>query len=515
MPAAVKLEEDPSGTAHDDPVAMQIDDEALEGAVAADEEDEIVREIDVFLSPQAAQELYLLQFPLQHLVSSSGRHQSSQRPPPTAARIKPNHNMLQLDYAIPTNYIEQRGSIHVAQRTFASHTVPVTTHLALGKITEDGKALHLAPLQHITQMRPTFHHIDDNDMENIRALEEQQEKAAAAQARLDRKPLMFQKKESERAAMARKNSYEYKKASEEGEHWIELQVLDLEDLDTAMEEELPSEEEIQQLKQQLICPEKARSKAVVQVDDANNAGVKQEGDEEDDNMSSNSTNQQQQQAPSLVSSYVRSLDYLPAKKNEEEDEFSHPSVVDWMQAGLDEKAFDLPTIGAHMTALLRDGWPIPYSILRQTLPPLVKDQDVLTALASCAVMLRGNYCLQSRLIPKLPKAVAKARTFIMLLLQSTGVVHRSRLDYVFGLSNSTDKDDIDNFPHKDLTPEIILMLLEQVGKKTAGGWILRGQDDVSFVTKFPQNSALHMQYWGRQMIRFQDHLQCYASAVAV
>ncbi|CAB9508750.1 Polymerase (RNA) III (DNA directed) polypeptide E [Seminavis robusta] len=504
--------------------AMQVDDDQADEEEEEEEEDEVVREMEVYLSPHLVHQLYMLQFPLQQVPTVATQHRTSAAP--IAVRVKPKHNMLELDQAIPTRYMEQEGLKHLLQRTYASHTVPVTTHLALGKVVRDDTskeskfALHLSTLQHITQMRPTFTHIDqddDDNADNIKALEEERANAANKSNKSEeddkRKPLMFQKKESERAAMARKNSFAYKKASEEGENWVELNVIDLQnadEVDLMDEEERPSEEEITALKQAMDCPPQFRKRSVmdkVKQDDADETATT-------DNNKSTS-----------LASYVRSLDYLPAKASASNTNNTTPGfdqaqqfLVDWKQAGLDETHFDLPTMGGHLTTLLKDGWPIPFSILKQSLPPNVDDKHILKALASCAVLVRGNFCLQSRLMTQLPKPVAKARTFALLLLQTMGVIHRSRLDHVFGIITDNNKDDDDNgngnhgFHHESLNSQTVLMLLEQVAKKTPEGWVLRGQDDVQFLQRFPDNTNLHMQYWGRQLLRFQDYLQRYAEA---
>jgi len=64
-------------------------------------EDEVVREIVVFLSPELAQQIYLVQYPLQHDDVTT----------PVSARIKPRHGMLQEDHAIPEVPIEQDGNV--------------------------------------------------------------------------------------------------------------------------------------------------------------------------------------------------------------------------------------------------------------------------------------------------------------------------------------------------------------------------------------------------------------------
>ena len=542
MPVRVKKESLPAEDADD---GMLLDDNHNNTTNIDDdeeEEDEIVREMDVYLAPQLARYLHLLQFPLQQFPS-----QFPEQPLPLAVRFKPQHNMLELDQDIPTRYIEHQGEKYLKERTYASHTVPVTTHLALGKIVKDDNddtmSLHLAPLHHITQMRPTFTHIDQDDPLNV-TLEEEQALAASQNIQGDkqeRKPLMFQKKESERAAMARKSSYAYKRSSEDGEEWLSLQVLgDDGDLDAEEEEAYGAELEL--LRQQIECPVESRGQSVLDVaatDDPDAAAM--EGirlDSDNDAIVSKS-------ASLSLASYVRSLDYLPSATgtydrgpitvssqdannngDEAEDGRNSKFLVDWKQTGWDESAvLDLPAIVGHLTTLLCGGWPIPFSILRGSLPPSVSEKDILTALSACAVMVSGNFVIQSRLL-QLPKSVTKARTFMMLLLQSMGIIHRSRLDRALGIKKTTtgvkkeeghddgDNDDGDIVPDDDLTDESILMLLEQMAQKTADGWILKVQEDAQFLVKFPENTELYMQYWGRQTLRFQDHLQRYAATVA-
>lgn len=550
MPVRVKVEDDPISIDGDD-------DDADKDNNAIEEDDEIVREMDVFLSPQLAPHLHLLQFPLQQyfVPSSQQRGQGSskqlysqfhEQQVPLAARFKPQHNMLELDQAIPTNLIEQMGQINLYQRSFASHTVPVTTHLALGKIVEDdmdedaedGKktfSLHLAPIQHITQMRPTFSHIDEMDSaENAdadAAAEEERQKQQQQQQSSERKPLMFQKKESERAAMARKNSYAYKKASEEGEEWISLKVKNGNDADNDFdddEEEDMGDTSVAMLLQQLECPKDCRGHLVL--DNVQRIGGRDHDIVQGTAVASSLAAATTKADNDSLVSYVRSLDYLPSavatydrapvsattanQSGNDDPEEALEHLINWKQSGLAEGiVLDLPTIAAHLTTVLRQGWPIPFKILKNTLPPSVKEQDLLTALTSCAVLVRGNYVLQSRLL-SLPKSLAKARTFILLLLQSIGVIHRRRLDLVFGIGVENDNSNNSGrgaiIQDEFLTAETVFMLLKQVARKTSDGWVLKIQDDIAFLNRFPENANIYMTYWGRQMLPFQANLQRYA-----
>ena len=476
---------------HDTEDHMQIDDDELE------EEDEIVREIDVYISHNLTQQLHLLQFPLQPIQQSNNNNYGNEAEP-QAARIKPKHNILEVDHAIPNN-IQRMGSKHLLHRTCSSHTVPVTTHLALGKMVLDtssnsnnsssgsNMALHLVPLTHITQMRPNFAHIDEeDDFNNPDHAKAEEEKAAALAKEKEKKPVMFQKKESERAVMARKNSYAYKKASEEGEEWHHLEVV--------QDEDSP---EYEDWMKKLECPASARSQSMLE--------VPRGGGEE------------AAPPPSLLS-YIHSLNYLPATTtstatattDSTAPEEEHVPRLDMKQAIADNIPLNMPTIGAHLTRLLCRGGPIPFSVLRNTLPKSVSDQQVLDSLAACAVMVRGNYVLQSRLM-QYPRPVSKARAFVLLLLQSIGVVHRNRLEQVYGLSNDENGEEIDESRHEaHVNSESLLVILNQVARKTHDGWVLKVEDDTELLANFPENTAIHMQYWGRQMLRFRDYIERYA-----
>ena len=547
-----------------------------------DDDDEIVREMDVYLSPQLSHSLHLLQFPLQQFPSGvppGMSHNIAAEPPlPAAARYKPRHNMLELDQPIPsTEFMEQQGLKYLQQRTYASHTVPVTTHMAVGKFVPDTPvddnddnpklSLHLIPIHHITQMRPTFTHIDNDDPNNTTLEEEQALAAATAQSSADaskevRKPLMFQKKESERAATARKSSYAYKKSSEEAEEWVSLQVGEdparfVEQ--RAMGNGVVGDDKWDLWQNQIACPVEYRDQTVLDV----SATPVATGDGDTDAMEGilGDASGGDVKTPSkaiTLSSYVRSLAYMPcpggtydrgpvilsskdtgssgdAGGGDDEDAErggrTAMFLVDWKQNGWDEnETLELPAIVAHLTTFLCGGWPIPFSILRETLPPSVSEKDMLTALSSCAVMVNGNYVIQSRLL-QLPKSVTKARTFMLLLLQYLGIIRRGRLDRALGIENTgnannnsgikkevgheNDETNENILPDSDLTEESIFMMLDQMARKTPDGWVLKVEKDANFLTKFPENTELHMQYWGRQMMRFQDHLQRYALATDV
>ncbi|KAL3902218.1 MAG: hypothetical protein SGARI_005947 [Bacillariaceae sp.] len=157
------------------------------------------------------------------------------------------------------------------------------------------------------------------------------------------------------------------------------------------------------------------------------------------------------------------------------------------------------------------GYPIPFSLLRAQFVNTVSDDTLFVALGSCAVLVRGNLCLASRLMA-MPPAMAQARTFLLFLFQSMRVVHRQRLEHVFAIPqiNGMNGNANINDPNSEsVTPAMIGMLLEQVGKKTAEGWVLKVDDDPSFAQNHPDTFLAHAQYWTRVMEYFAPMLQRY------
>jgi DNA-directed RNA polymerase-3 subunit RPC5 len=372
--------------------------------------DEIVREMDVYLSPARSSQMYLMQYPLQHRPAAL----------PEAARIKPGHGMIELEERIPTQGHGLFSLVHSIQK---SHVIPVSTHLCIGKITENGKSLTLIPISHVVQMRPSFDHVNDVNDTQDHDMEEQD-----STSKLEKKPVLFQKKETERAALARKSSFAYKKSSEESEPWQEL----------------------------VVCAEPKQATARVLGGTLPSTPL----------LESNSfmTN----------ADFLASLNYLPADTTTVAEDITTSTPVH---------------VCAQLATLLQRGWPVPYAVLKEKFPT----DDILPALLSTCVSCRGNFLLQSRLLPLLTPELQQARTFILLVLQNLGLVERTRLSRVF----------------PEMSPEAIEMLLEQVALKCLNGWQPKLQDNPEFCDFFPQESQLYAQYWERQATRFEDQYQFY------
>ena len=415
-------------------------------------DDPVVREINVFLSPELCQQLYLFQYPLQH----------TEVGPLTGARIKVRHGMVELDQPLPhlpKRHFEmgEQSLAYVTQRTFRSHTIPVETHMCLAKIKEEKgasndesserTALHMIPLQHIIQMRPSLQHIDAD--QNSREVDKPVE-IDNPDGDGEKKPLMFKRKESERATHARKSSYAYKKASEDAEEWQPLNIFDEDSMEHHGAMDIVSCDSPNQL--------------VLASPDLSKTGGKRP-------------------------QYIESLNYIPLSR---QDPYDVGAIVD---------TTNVKSVLIRLVALLRNGWPIPFTVLKDRFVGSkngeLNDDILFQALAVCAVMVRGNFCLHSRFVA-LPRPLQHARTFILLILQTKGFIKRERLQKLFEGSQT-------------VTSDKLHVLLNQVAKRTVKGWELRVDDDLVFVSLYPEESVLHHHFWEQQSqcTYFRELLQKY------
>ena len=469
------------------------------------DDDEVVREIPVFLSPELAQQIQLIQYPLQ---------QRAHPTVPEAVRIKPRHCMMEQDHKSPSN-IGFNGMYHMPSRTFTSHTIPITTHMALGKLVEynsnnlDNNAapvvvsssssggtakqlgLHLVPLSRMTQMRPSFSHVDEAMAASTATTEEELKRQEQKTDPLTgRKSVGFQKKESERQELARKSSYGYKKASEDAEGWHSLEVYDEASLQANL------------LLSKVACPFEYQSRNLLDVERLK--------------MESKCTNIQ---GTTPNAKYLNTLNYLPPREDFTGSGNSNSAVgkSDGGNNSSNTDELSLSQIASKVVPLMRQGRPIPFSLLRAEFPPeTATDKKMFVALGSCAVLVRGNWCINSKLLGYSPP-MTQARTFLMCLFQSMRVVHKERLLRVFAKDknyyNDDGNDDDGNNKDNDgsVTPQVIDFLLEQLGQLTSEGWVLKVMDDVKFPELFPQPTMVHLQYWAKQIELFRPMFERYRS----
>lgn len=226
-------------------IDVDFDDKNLGGGDGGldeeDGDDPVVREVPVYLSSKLAQELHVIQYP----------NRPFYRPYdlPAAARLKSQNKLLELEYALPPEspHLDEEAPRHLRLdriKVQSSYLDPMTTY-GLG-IMHDG-ALHLTPLAGIYQMRASCDHVDavpaegeEEGMEGVATAEtgvgmdegrgeESETEAtkavgAAVGGLVKLQHIEYKKRESERAAAARRTSYAFKKQQEEGEAWTELGV---------------------------------------------------------------------------------------------------------------------------------------------------------------------------------------------------------------------------------------------------------------------------------------------------
>lgn len=142
-------------------------------------EDELVREVDVYLASHLSEHLYLFQFPVRE-------KNLTEAPFLPEARIKPKSRIIELDVAIDTSissYNKDRGaelgvgmeesssktasdrdlfcsmsSKLYDKQTSTSRPVPLQTNYFVGAM-KDGQ-LHLSKIKGLAQFRPSFSAID-------------------------------------------------------------------------------------------------------------------------------------------------------------------------------------------------------------------------------------------------------------------------------------------------------------------------------------------------------------------
>jgi len=206
-----------------------------------EDEDEVIREVDVYLSDDLP--MYLLQFPLKPIYADSIDVVS--------ARFKPQHKKVELEipFALPDSYDDDaRASIPTTQKYSSSM---VAQDACLGSAIIKNNVMYISPIDSTLQMRPSF--------KNVYSYRDEVVESMSVDEELDQYPEMnnststsagssiaagtggitpadsmtiedtmqqvqLKRKESERAQSARIQSYAHIHAQEELEPWQELEI---------------------------------------------------------------------------------------------------------------------------------------------------------------------------------------------------------------------------------------------------------------------------------------------------
>ena len=445
-----------------------------------DEDDEIIREIDVYISPELAQKMHLIQFPLQpatHTVNPLLNHLSKAktagyRPPPppipTTAKVKPQNSMLELTFNIPNQSFSSQRQVpevlNLTERTFASQNIPMKTHMAMGLFDSTGTRIDLVPLKSVLQMRPSFRHVDalfdDTTGEEEEELRQQQAEDDKAS-----KPIMFKKPENERAMLQRKTSFAFKRANEDAEEWVELDVFG------------PGSDERKEALKKAYCPRESREKTLRFMKAGMVGGS---------------------------GGYVRNLNYLPSATAEE-------TIADFVAGGeaaiLSDDGSELqqPEWMKELTGKVsklmqgKRGIPISFPVIRSRFDSSVSDFALLQALSASAALVRGNFVLKSSMMA-LSAPVANARDVILVLMVKYGHVQRQLL------VNAFEKSGEDAMV---ITAEVINSLLDIIARKALNGMEMKLDDDMTFEKEFQTFARMHECYWEKKDTALSNYIKLY------
>jgi len=184
------------------------------------EDDPIIKEIPVFLVQTLAPKLSLWQFPL--------RKPWKQYPSIQEVRIKPNQYKFEVDYedtkteenSDPNSDIS--GHVH----RLVSTQIPRRTNYVIGIVDIEGQqaSLHLTPLKHIIQFRPSFFYMDEGEKNSkMDAMEEEKAEEEEMEEELVPLQVQYKKQESVRSQLIKQRVE--KKRQEQEEPWVKLLVL--------------------------------------------------------------------------------------------------------------------------------------------------------------------------------------------------------------------------------------------------------------------------------------------------
>jgi len=480
-----------------------------------EEEDELLLEMEVFMSPELSSHLHLVQYPLSPYLLGCKTMSM-----PTEARCKPKHQKLQLEF--PVNHFHfatnQRPNgipygMDLKSRAYASQSVASHTHTAMGLIHPNpntGKyEVHLIPMIHPTmQMRPSFQHIDDlledeNEKEEERKRQKQEEEDKKKNT-----PIQLKKKENERATAIRQSSYAYFRSLVDSEEWVDLDVVPHGDKQLWYD--------------RAICP------ASHQI---NNVELSRHMSEE---------------------GYVHSLNYLPlsledatnmtktpdqgegdvkpavaakGNKDGDGDDDENEDVVDLTDSSTQQRLRDLT---AKLTVLLmhKGGVPMPIDFLIQRFCPSVSINTLQTALSGCAVLLRGNIVIKSSLCGLTPLG-QDVRDCAIIVLNNIGYVERRRLAWTFRslLAKETpmeetmeDEDELQaaiNYEQGLLADELITAILQKMCKRIdERAWISRMEDDNMFALTYPEWATKYNAFWAKRTSELQIYVDLYEETLS-
>ena len=169
------------------------------------EEDEVIREVDVFLS--SSLHLEVLQFPLVPVYT--------QPMPIKMAKIKPKHRKMELGIGESVEEAEQQ--------TYTSSRVAQSSCLAAGIISNN--EMYITEVKTVLQLRPSYKKLQEGKGDSIEYIDDADERDHSdTEAGDGLQQVQLKRKESERAQASRVNSFAYLVQQQDQESWVELEV---------------------------------------------------------------------------------------------------------------------------------------------------------------------------------------------------------------------------------------------------------------------------------------------------
>lgn len=423
---------------------------ASAAANSKDDGDEVVQELDVYISKALANNLYLLQYPHRRVGQSYNEERC------VAARVKPKQQKVELEFALDTrdsSYDRLRGEQLAANADgdgdratdqkpifrssmmdkFVLTSTKATTcaeNYAVG-ILRPGE-LHLSPLSAVVQMKQSFPYLDQSD-----------KKAKAAEAALEEDEevdepkavtVRFANQETDRAKRAREKSFRFIHQKQESEPWVDASFHNFGSEMSGVERSM------------LLCPQMDRDES---------------------------------ELPKTLPDYFKDLvindpnTKAPAGKSSQEISMHTLSKL---------------PIQDQIKAVLMSVKVSSFAELMSALPPKSDATSVVRFLQQVALLVQGCWVVKSDVLyPKdgcSPKTgvpadtMCRARDFLMFLYTQSRFVTQAKFA------------DTVRLPMMD-----VKTLLEEMARLTPSGWEFKLPYDKDFITKYPEVVQRQKMLW--------------------
>ena len=371
----------------------------------SEEDDPVVMELDVYLSKQLSDSLYLFQYPVRpaNMPYDEVNHLS--------ARMKPKQLKVEMELAMNTNcdnYDTSKGeqiainvdgadcgadayykSGKMDKQLLSSAPVGVDTkRYAIGSI-RNGE-LHLTPLTGILQLRPNFSYLDRAEARQQKRNADHDGESSQDEDDVPVKVLApkFAPKETEDAKAKRMASYEFLRNQEEDEQWVNLRYVPITD------------------------PQSRRER---------------------DNLLADRSN------PNPLSEfYMTEQEYLeklmPAQAEEKKGKHALPSNV------VSLTDIKNQPVEAQIRALLGSAKVMRFSQLLSLLPKTCEPATVVKYVQHVGILVQGCWVIKSDVLYEKNETLSRARDYIMWRFTQSPNVTRKEINAVVKLSTEDENE---------------------------------------------------------------------------